>query len=107
MRESVLLEIEDHVAVVTLNREHKYNALDFAMFGALAEVGDRTDLPAMQAYGPSYCAAAERIFARAWISACSKAAFSMIFSNTCSRPPARRPICFNVPLTSGARCLCP
>ncbi len=41
MRESVLLEIEDHVAVVTLNREHKYNALDFAMFGALAEVGDR------------------------------------------------------------------
>ncbi|MDH3547172.1 MAG: enoyl-CoA hydratase, partial [Gammaproteobacteria bacterium] len=39
MTERILLTIDDHVAVVTLNRPDKHNALDMPMFEALADVG--------------------------------------------------------------------
>ncbi len=41
MAERVLVTVNDHVAVVTLNRPEKRNALDLATFEALAEIGDR------------------------------------------------------------------
>lgn len=41
MSERVLLSVEDRVAVVTLNRADKHNAVDLAMFEALAAAGDR------------------------------------------------------------------
>jgi len=40
MGDRVAVEIEDHVAEVTLNRPDKHNAVDLAMFEALIEVGE-------------------------------------------------------------------
>lgn len=40
MSEQVTTAIEDHVAVVTLNRPEKHNALDMSMFNALGDAGD-------------------------------------------------------------------
>ena len=39
MTERVTVSIEDHVAVVRLNRPDKHNALDLPMFAALAQTG--------------------------------------------------------------------
>ena len=41
MRERVSCSIENHVALVTLDRADKHNALDMPMFEALSEVGDQ------------------------------------------------------------------
>lgn len=41
MTERLKIEIQDHVATVTLNRPDKHNAIDMAMFEALIEAGDR------------------------------------------------------------------
>jgi len=41
MTDRVKVSIEDHVAVVTLNRPEKHNALDAEMFAALADSGQR------------------------------------------------------------------
>lgn len=40
MTERVRVSVRDHVAEVTLNRKDKHNALDLAMFEALAAAGD-------------------------------------------------------------------
>ena len=40
MGDRVTVEIENHIAEVTLNRPDKHNAVDFAMFEALIEAGD-------------------------------------------------------------------
>lgn len=40
MSERVLMDMQDGVATVTLNRAGKHNAIDMAMFDALAETGD-------------------------------------------------------------------
>lgn len=51
MSERVKVEIEDHVAEVSLNRPQKYNALDREMFRAIVEAGEslasRSDLRAV------------------------------------------------------------
>lgn len=41
MADVVEVDVQDHVATVRLNRPEKYNALDMAVFGRLAEVGDQ------------------------------------------------------------------
>ncbi len=41
MGERVTVNIEDHVAEVTLNRPEKHNAVDLAMFEALIEAGEK------------------------------------------------------------------
>jgi enoyl-CoA hydratase/carnithine racemase len=57
----VRVEIEDHVAVVTLTRAEKHNALDLAMFegitGAAARLGDEPGVRAviLCGEGPSFC----------------------------------------------------
>jgi len=62
MTERILLTIDDHVAVVTLNRPDKHNALDMPMFEALADVGqslaaDRTVRAVVVAgAGGNFCA---------------------------------------------------
>ena len=40
MSNTVLVEIENHVAVITLNRPEKHNAINFDMFRELGEVGE-------------------------------------------------------------------
>lgn len=40
MSDRVTVEIEDHVAEITLNRPEKHNAVDLAMFNALIEAGE-------------------------------------------------------------------
>ncbi len=40
MAERVVVDIENHVATVTLNRPDKHNALDIAMFEALIDAGE-------------------------------------------------------------------
>ncbi len=40
MSDRVTIEIQDHVAEVTLNRPEKHNAVDLAMFDALIEAGE-------------------------------------------------------------------
>ena len=60
-RDRVAIEIADHVALVTLNRPEKHNALDVAMFDAIAAAAERlADEPAVRAVvlhgqGPSFC----------------------------------------------------
>ncbi len=57
----VLIEVADHVAAVTLNRPDKHNALDGAMFEAIAAAAQRlADEPGLRAVvlhgaGPSFC----------------------------------------------------
>ena len=57
----VTIAVDDHVAVVTLNRPDKHNALDGAMFeailGAAADVGARAGVRAVVLHGagPSFC----------------------------------------------------
>ncbi len=59
--ERVQLEIDDHVAVVTLTRGDKHNALDVAMFEQIIAAGERVaNEPGVRAVvlhgeGPSFC----------------------------------------------------
>ncbi|MBV8997802.1 MAG: crotonase/enoyl-CoA hydratase family protein [Solirubrobacterales bacterium] len=59
--ERVVIEIADHVAVVTLARPEKHNALDIAMFEAIAAAAERLAAePGVRAVvlhgeGPSFC----------------------------------------------------
>jgi enoyl-CoA hydratase/carnithine racemase len=61
MSERVSITVDDHVAVVTLNRPDKHNALDGAMFEGIAEAaGEVADDPSVRAVvlhgaGPSFC----------------------------------------------------
>src|SRR6476660_6802890 len=60
-RERVAIEISDHVASVTLTRPEKHNALDVAMFEAIAAAAERVAVePGVRAVvlcgeGPSFC----------------------------------------------------
>lgn len=62
MTDRVLLSVEGHIAIVTLNRPDKHNALDLDMFHALAGVGERVkNEPSVRAVvlegaGPNFCA---------------------------------------------------
>ncbi len=62
MTERVTISIEEHVAVVTLNRPDKHNAVDLKMFEALARAGsrlaeDRTvRAVVLEGAGESFCA---------------------------------------------------
>src|SRR5579884_3392963 len=57
----VLIDVEDHVATVTLNRPDKHNARDIAMFDALVDAAERVrGEPAIRVIvlrgaGPSFC----------------------------------------------------
>jgi enoyl-CoA hydratase/carnithine racemase len=61
MSQRVTIEVTDHVAVVTLNRPDKHNALDKAMFEGLVEAADQVaQMPQVRAVvlhgaGPSFC----------------------------------------------------
>jgi enoyl-CoA hydratase/carnithine racemase len=61
MSERVTIAVEDHVAVVTLNRPDKHNALDGAMFEGIVEAaGEVARDPSVRAVvlhgaGPSFC----------------------------------------------------
>jgi enoyl-CoA hydratase/carnithine racemase len=61
MSERVSITVDGHVAVVTLNRPDKHNALDGAMFEGIAEAaGEVADDPSVRAVvlhgaGPSFC----------------------------------------------------
>jgi enoyl-CoA hydratase/carnithine racemase len=60
-RERVAVEVEDHVALVTLTRPEKHNALDIAMFDAITAAAERLAAePGVRAVvlhgeGPSFC----------------------------------------------------
>jgi enoyl-CoA hydratase/carnithine racemase len=60
-RERVAIDISDHVAVVTLTRPSKHNAIDVAMFDAIAGAAERLAAePGVRAVvlhgeGPSFC----------------------------------------------------
>lgn len=62
MGDRVTVEIENHVATVTLNRPEKHNAIDVAMFEALIDTGeslakDRSlRVVVLQGAGDSFCA---------------------------------------------------
>ena len=62
MTERVTISIEDHVAVVTLNRPDKHNAVDLKMFEALAHAGSKlaknrtVRAVVLEGAGPSFCA---------------------------------------------------
>lgn len=62
MTERVALTVDDHVALVTLNRPAKHNALDIQMFEALARVGQQlaTDgsvrAVVLEGAGSNFCA---------------------------------------------------
>ena len=62
MSDRVTVEIENHVAELTLNRPEKHNAVDLAMFEALIEAGEalakNTDVRAvvMHGAGDNFCA---------------------------------------------------
>ncbi len=62
MTERVKISIEDHVAVVTLNRPEKHNAVDLKMFEALALAGNRlaedrtVRAVVLEGAGASFCA---------------------------------------------------
>src|SRR3954468_15045626 len=61
MNQRVTLEVADHVALVTLNRPDKHNALDGAMFEGIVEAAERVaQMPDVRAVvlngaGPSFC----------------------------------------------------
>jgi len=61
MSQRVAIEVADHVAVVTLNRPEKHNALDGAMFEGIVEAaGSVAGMPDVRAVvlhgaGPSFC----------------------------------------------------
>src|SRR3954466_13699024 len=61
MPQRVTIEVADHVAVVTLNRPDKHNALDGAMFEGIVEAAGRVaQMPQVRAVvlhgaGPSFC----------------------------------------------------
>ena len=61
MSQRVTIEVTDHVAVVTLNRPEKHNALDGAMFEGIVEAADQVaQMPEVRAVvlhgaGPSFC----------------------------------------------------
>jgi enoyl-CoA hydratase/carnithine racemase len=60
-RDRVAIEISDHIALVTLTRPEKHNALDIAMFEAITAAAERlADEPGVRAVvlhgeGPSFC----------------------------------------------------
>src|SRR3984885_7252934 len=60
-RERVAIEVDDHVALVTLTRPEKHNALDVAMFDAITAAAERVAVePGVRAVvlhgeGPSFC----------------------------------------------------
>ena len=60
-QERVLIAVEDHVAIVTLNRAEKHNALDIPMFEALVSAAASVSrTPGVRAVvlhgdGPSFC----------------------------------------------------
>ncbi len=62
MSNRVTVEIENHVAEVTLNRPEKHNAVDLAMFEALIDAGDdlaqKADIRAvvLRGAGDNFCA---------------------------------------------------
>jgi enoyl-CoA hydratase/carnithine racemase len=62
MSERVNIAVEGYVAVVTLNRPDKHNAVDMETFAALAEAGEQLGADAsvrvivLQGAGPSFCA---------------------------------------------------
>ncbi len=62
MSERVTVDIENHVATVTLNRAGKHNAIDMPMFEVLIEAGDSLkDAPSVRAIvlhgaGENFCA---------------------------------------------------
>jgi enoyl-CoA hydratase/carnithine racemase len=61
VEERVAIEVSNHVATVTLTRPEKHNALDIAMFEAIAAAADRVAVePGVRAVvlcgeGPSFC----------------------------------------------------
>jgi enoyl-CoA hydratase/carnithine racemase len=61
MSDRVLVEISNHVAVVTLNRPDKHNALDFELFKAIIDTGEslaeNREIRAvvLRGEGPSFC----------------------------------------------------
>src|SRR5204863_8583252 len=61
MTQRVAIEVAEHVALVTLNRPEKHNALDGAMFEGIVEAaGQVSQLPEVRAVvlhgaGPSFC----------------------------------------------------
>jgi enoyl-CoA hydratase/carnithine racemase len=76
MSERVRVDIENSVATVLLNRADKHNAVDMAMFEALAEAGDSLkDSPSVRAVvlhgaGENFCAGIDiSVFAGAGIGA--------------------------------------
>jgi enoyl-CoA hydratase/carnithine racemase len=60
-QERVAIEVDDHVAIVTLTRPEKHNALDVAMFDAITAAAERVAVePGVRAVvlhgeGPSFC----------------------------------------------------
>jgi enoyl-CoA hydratase/carnithine racemase len=60
-RERVAVEVADHVAVVTLTRPEKHNALDVAMFDAITAAAERVAVEpgvrvvVLHGEGPSFC----------------------------------------------------
>src|SRR3954467_1432929 len=61
MTQRVTIEVADHVAVVTLNRPEKHNALDGAMFEGIVDAAEQVvQMPEVRAVvlhgtGPSFC----------------------------------------------------
>ncbi len=62
MTERVKISIDDHIAIVTLNRPDKHNAVDLKMFEALAHAGNQlaedqtVRAVVLEGAGPSFCA---------------------------------------------------
>ena len=62
MSDRVNIAIDGHVAVITLNRPDKHNAVDLAMFAALADAGEQlasnrtVRAIVLRGAGPSFCA---------------------------------------------------
>ena len=66
MSQRVTIEVADHVALVTLNRPEKHNALDAAMFQGIIAAAERLQTePGVRAVvlhgdGPSFCSGLRR-----------------------------------------------